>query len=303
MPDTDSVKRETAAMLNVLTAFSRPNWGHGRRALSGISRMRSHALARAIADNAFFFPRPDWTTARISLENFSRMLADSMIRAITGNLLDAPTPPTWSLSRRAMISVFGFDLPHHLFRASPVNWIKITERQATIAFANFLNIEDRTIRNKRIHSFLQVLAFSRDDCNIVLPNKASVKAEAPDANRKRIDLLLKWRDANDLDRGAVVEAKFGHHITDGQLEDYAKHLEGIEKKYRESIPQLRENPLLFIVSSRLTSNDEKMLREHKYWSWISWRSLLLAYDRTLESDCDDDDFRQFRRTLWERAGT
>jgi len=34
---------------------------------------------------------------------------------------------------------------------------------------------------------------------------------------------------------------------------------------------------------------------------MSWRSLLLAYDRNLNPNHDDDAFRQFRRTLWDRG--
>ena len=65
--------------------------------------------------------------------------------------------------------------------------------------------------------------------------------------------------------------------------------------------------MLFIVSPLRDDRVARALsrQRSKDWRWMSWRSLLLAYDRALHQDHydhDDDAFRLFRRTLWDRAG-
>ena len=65
---------------------------------------------------------------------------------------------------------------------------------------------------------------------------------------------------------------------------------------RLSVPASQEKPLLFVISPWLRVHDKKALRCNKDWRWMSWRSLLLAYDRALDPHHDDDEFRQFRRT-------
>ena len=230
------------------------------------------------------------------------MLSGAMMRAVRGRLLRVRHLSDWGRSRSAMASVFGFDLPHHLFRAVPVNWVQLTEPQATKAFANFLNADDRTVRSKRIQAFLRVLG-SRCGGPNADPRKARATSEAPAAEKKRIDLLLEWEDPTGLGRGAVIEAKFGHRIVNGTLPKYRKHLQKIERQYRRTEPAPQDKPLLFVISSRLRDHDKKALRRNKGWRWMSWRSLLLAYDRALDPHHDDDEFRQFRRTLWDRASS
>ena len=62
--------------------------------------------------------------------------------------------------------------------------------------------------------------------------------------------------------------------------------------------------MLFLVSPLRDGEVARALSQQKSkdWQWMSWRSLLLAYDRVLNHDHDDDTFREFRRTLWDRAG-
>ena len=226
------------------------------------------------------------------------------MRVISRQALDVWYLSDWSQSRHAMASTFGFALPHHLFHALPVNWIQLTEPQATKTFAEFLNADAHAVRRtRRIQAFLQALSSGREMSNMVL-HEAHVSAEAAAGKGKRIDLLLGWKDAAGFDRGAVVEAKFGHGITPGQLPTYKQHLrKSIERRYRKSLSAAPEAPLLYVVSSRRRPHDEKKLKQNEGWRWISWRSLLIAFERVLEPDDDDDDFRQFRRTLWDRAGS
>ena len=118
-----------------------------------------------------------------------------------------------------------------------------------------------------------------------------------------MDLLVEWQDSLGFDRSAVIEAKFGHRVTPDQLPRYRGHLLGIEKRYRQAGHiDGPEPPLLFVVSPSYRESDARALARNKHWRWKSWRSLLLAYDRFLEPQHDDEEFHQFRRTLWDRAG-
>ena len=187
-----------------------------------------------------------------------------------------------------------------------MEWIqelKLTEPQVTKCFAHALNHADRTIRKGRIGALLRVLGSEpgEDDSNL---GKGRVTPEAR-TNGGRIDLLIEWTDASDHERGAIIEAKFAHHVTPGTLPRYRAHLERIESGYRNEVRDgEQDRPLLFIVSPRRDAKLAQALRRQrkKVWRWMSWRSLLLAYDRVLHPDHDDDAFREFRRTLWTRAG-
>lgn len=289
-------------MMNGLPELAGLDWPRGQRALSELSRRRSHVLTRAVADNLFVAARPDWTPGQSALVRLSGALSGALMRAIAGKLLDVRGLSNWSECRRAVASVFGLDLSHHLFHAAPVKWVWMTEPQATRAFADFLNAEGPTVRSGRIQAFLRALGSGPRQSDVVF-EEPSAEAEASAGDQRRIDLLLSWRDAAGLARGAVVEAKFGHHLTKGQLKEYQKFLLGRESRFRKSRLAADERPLLFVVSSRRRAHDDRELARNRDWRWISWRSLLLAFDRTLVSDHDDEDFRQFRRTLWDRAGS
>lgn len=118
-----------------------------------------------------------------------------------------------------------------------------------------------------------------------------------------MDLLVEWQDSRGFDRAAVVEAKFGHDVTKDQLRTYRGHLLRVERRYRRAEHNGGPEPeLLFVVSTDRRKSDARALSKNKYWRWVSWRSLLLAYDRFLDPQHDDGDFRRFRRTLWDRAG-
>ena len=302
MSDIKHLKCESLTILLARSTFVPPHWSYGQNCLSRLSRMQSHVLTRALDNNLFHADRPDWTRGQSALKSLLGMLTGAIMRAIEDKFFNLQKLPEWNQTQRAMASVFGFRLPHHFFHAEPVNWLQLTELQATKAFVHFLNADGGIVRNKRIQAFVVALGSGRKQQNVAL-HKACATAEAPAGKGRRIDLLIEWIDAAGFERGAVVEAKFGHRITTGQLRMYKRHLrERVERPYRQSQSAPMEHPVLCVVSPRRRSDDEKALRKNKGWRWISWRSLLLAYDRALESACDDDDFRQFRRTLWDRGG-
>ena len=151
---------------------------------------------------------------------------------------------------------------------------------------------------------LRVLGSDSGDPDDVLL-ETRVTPEASANKKRRIDLLIEWTDVSSRKRGAIIEAKFDHRVVPGTLSAYRPHLKRIESGYRSEVPSNeRERPLLFLVSPLRDARITRALRRNwsQDWRWMSWRSLLLAYDRNLDPDHDDDAFRQFRRIVWDRAG-
>ena len=248
------------------------------------------------------FAPPDWPPGREALRRFSGVLSGALARAVQGRLMRVRQLPAWRQARQAMEDVFGFHHAHHFFHAAPLGWVirvRLREPQVTKAIAYFLHSEDPVTRGGRIRALLAALGSRAED----VVGKAQARAEASVAGKRSIDLLVEWQDGRRFDRAAVIEAKFGHDVTKGQLKTYRRHLLRVERQYRRAEHVGGPEPeLLFLVSPSFRKSDARALAKNKYWRWKSWRSLLLAYDRFLDPQHDDEVFRQFRRTLWDRAG-
>ena len=249
------------------------------------------------------FTPPDWQPGRDALRDFSILLSGAFVCAVQSRLLRVRQLPGWRQARQAMEGAFGFHRAHHFFHAAPLGWVgraRLTEPQVTKAIAYFLHSEDPITRGGRVRALLTALGSRTED----VAGNARATAEASVAGkRQRIDLLVEWRDGRGFDRAAAIEAKFGHGVTTGQLPAYRGHLLRVERRYRgaehDGGP---EPPLLFVVSSDYRKGDARALAKNRDWRWKSWRSLLLAWDRFLDPQHDDEEFRRFRRTLWDRAG-
>ena len=57
-----------------------------------------------------------------------------------------------------------------------------------------------------------------------------------------------------------------------------------------------------VVSPRFTSQTNKSLGRNRDWRWTRWHDLLVAYERALSVEFDDNAYLQFRRTLWDHTG-
>lgn len=275
-------------------------------ALRMIGGLPGHPVTRAIRNGALRFDPPVWKDGHAALRFLASLRADALARVIADGKLPFEHLPSWDCTRPALDRVFGIDLHHHFLHAAPLEWlqeVRLSEPQITRGFAHCLDVGGRAVRTGRIRALLRALGSDPGDADSGL-REARVKPEAP-ANRKRIDLLIEWTDASRRKRGAVIEAKFGAHVTPGQLPGYRRRLERIESDYRREVSaNEQERPLLFLVSPLRDAGITRALGRQRSqdWRWMSWRSLLLAYDRVLDPDHDDDAFRRFRRTLWDRAG-
>ena len=274
-------------------------------ALRVIGGLPGHPVTRTIRNGALRFDPPVWKDGHAALRFLASLLSDALTRVIADGKLPFEHLPSRDCTRPALDRVFGIDLHHHFLHAAPLEWLQeawLTEPQITRGFAHCLNAGGRTTRTGRIRALLRALGSDPDDADSSI-REARATPEAP-ANGKRIDLLIEWTDASRRKRGAVIEAKFGAHVTPGQLPGYRRRLERIESDYRREVSvNEQERPLLFLVSPLRDAGITRALRRQRSqdWRWMSWRSLLLAYDRVLDPDHDDDAFRRFRRTLWDRA--
>ena len=275
-----------------------------RDALCTLGAYLHHPVTRAIRDDALRFDPPDWAGGRAALSRLASLLSSALIRVITDRNLPFERSPSWDCVRPALDRVFGIDLAHHFLHAAPLEWLRPTEPQVTKGFAHFLDAGGHTTRIGRIRALLRALGSDSGDPDSVLL-ETKVTPEASANKKRRIDLLIEWTDASSRKRGTVIEAKFDHRVVPGTLSAYRARLKRLESDYRSEVPpNERERLLLFLVSRLRDAEITRALRRQwgRDWRWMSWRSLLLAYDRNLDPDHDDDAFRQFRRIVWDRAG-
>ncbi|NAZ38364.1 PD-(D/E)XK nuclease family protein, partial [Rubellimicrobium sp. CFH 75288] len=155
------------------------------------------------------------------IETTQRLLggASTLIEAFVRNR------PLWqrqaSLGRARYL--LGLDRPDSSLMQPRLNWkMSLSERIATETLARLLNAGGAQARALRIGAFLRALGLGNTELGIDRGCLASAEvfSEVPAMDGRRIDLKFLWRDAQDRERVLVVEAKFEHVITDGQLRCY-----------------------------------------------------------------------------------
>ena len=256
-----------------------------------VGDMPSDPVTRAIRKGVLPFQEPpDWPEEHSSaLASLGETLSNVLAMAIRRGGLSFQEPPDWSEGLSAMCRVFGLNRRHHLFRAEPIVWAQFTEPQFTKGFAYFLGVPEWTKRIERTRALLKALGAAELGEDM---SEVEVTAEALTFRNKRIDLLIEWKDSSGS-RYAAIEAKIGADATSGQLSAYRK---GLQERWPE------HQPLLIVVSPKITAKIHNALQDNEEWRWTAWRDLLIAHERALSGEYDDDAYRQFRRTLWDQAG-
>ena len=271
--------------------FQRPAFHSADLRLLG--DMLSDPVTKAIGNDAFRFREPIWSEGRPALVSLGETLSNALAMAIRRGALSFQEPPDWSGGLSAMCRVFGLDRRHHLFRAEPIVWAQFTELQFTGGFGHFLGVRERIKRIERTRALLKALGAAELGKDV---SEVEVTAEAPTSGNKRIDLLIEWKDSSETCYAAAIEAKLGHRVTSGQLPAYREHL-------RRNLKVEEERRLLIVISPRYANIRDALQRQRKgEWRWMAWRDLLIAHERALSGEYDDDAYRQFRRTLWDQAG-
>ena len=232
------------------------------------------------------FASPVWSDrAHRNLADLGERLAGALLTAIRKRTLLATPEPDWRQGAYAIEDVLR--TPAAFLRAKPIWWgTTFTELQFTTGLAHFLNAGAQALRTARVRAFLKAIGVATGEGL----HDVVAKAEAGIEARRRIDLLIHWKDGAGC-HAAAVEAKIGHYVTEGQLEAYRNHLGHVDCRRRH----------LVVVSPRHTTSIADSLRQNPEWRWISWRALLKAHEKGLCAIFDDEAYLQFRSTLWDQV--
>ena len=189
---------------------------------------------------------------------------------------------------RTFESIFGRFSPNHSFSAHLLNWgLKLTEPQATRALAHLISAGEGELRSRRIKAFLHALG-AREVPDLKTLQKCQIEAE-----RDRIDPLFRLPIVGtDKFRPVVVEAKFDHKITKGQLSRYRKAVAANKSNYLQSAEY-------FILGLNQSASRGMISRQSISWKFVSWTQLWLKFEK-LRPQENNQDLELFMRTLWDR---
>lgn len=192
----------------------------------------------------------------------------------------------------ALSGYFGLDAANNALHLAPHRWLRVTETQATRGLAVFL----REGGSDRALSFLKAI-----DPDIEWPSHLTdleIETEVA-AGGGRIDLLV--RGSSDGRRwGAVVEAKFGHDLKSNPLPHYALHAKTNGFVLNAGGDRAGATGTLVVLALRRSQTTTRRLSMNRRWRLLHWSALLRRFEAELRGRADDDDFRRFRRTLWDR---
>jgi hypothetical protein len=192
----------------------------------------------------------------------------------------------------AISNHFGLTGEHHSLHVEPLGWLRVGETQAMKGLKHFLARDDARIR-LFLRSLVPAIPWPSDLAAI------SVEAETR-SGRGRIDLLI-YGESQGRVWGAVVEAKFEHGLKGNPLGQYARH--GSKLKMALTPDAEGRTGALVVLGKTLSRPSRKKMSRHPHWRFVHWREVLRRFDAGLTEATVDEDFRRFRRTLWERSGS
>lgn len=173
----------------------------------------------------------------------------------------------------------------------PTPWLRMTETQITRPMADFLNDGGPA----RTMAFLRALPCT----GVALPDAFDTclaRAEVT-AVGGRVDLLVTGRHGSRT-YGAALEAKIGHRL-DNPLGAYATVARdaGLAVAGRS---RSRPTGVLVVLARSPKESTRKRLSRNSGWRFVHWSGFLRRFERELANGADDDDFRAFRRQIWDR---
>ena len=174
---------------------------------------------------------------------------------------------------------------------APTPWLRITETQITRPLADFINEEGP----RRAMAFLRALPCVGVDLPDTFDSGAA-SAEVP-ADPGRIDLLVTGRSGRRT-YGAAVEVKIDHALHN-PLGAYARVASesGLTIAGRE---EGRPTGSLIVLARTANAATLRRLGRNKGWRFVHWSGFLRRFERELANARDDDDFRAYRRLVWDR---
>jgi hypothetical protein len=212
-----------------------------------------------------------------------------MHKALEQRLLTKWRGPDWVGGLETLNSVFGIGSSNHCFAASPHLWARFHEPQITGGLAHFLGSSHNRIGRSRAIACLKAVWGARAPSQLEDVNHIEVKAE-----EGRIDLSIMAIAPDGRRIGTVIEAKFGHKLTKGQL---SKYVSATRKQVGIDVDRC----LFVVVAPFQTPHISAHLSRRRRWEFLSWWRFLSKIEEHLPAEADDAEFRQFRRTIWKRA--
>jgi hypothetical protein len=254
----------------------------------------------AQAARSWTFAPPDQRASSIVLRCFTHL--DTAVNRIMSNYSLQEVVNSIPVSK-AVNGYFPALGPNHTLSAETWLGFELTEPQAGRGIAHFLCVADEPEENRRRcrtalrallpaepadSTFMQSLEQARD---------LNVHAEAPckrDRNR-RIDLEFRWTGIDGQPRIAVVEMKFGHVVTVGQLSNYRSHA-----LYYGGQNLANVRLILLTITGKRHHGRRKI--DHQDWIPVSWINFLRRWEQEIAADNSDSEaFRYFRYQLWSKV--
>lgn len=234
--------------------------------------------------------------ATAALRMVDALSSHTLLLAMRSGSLAAQLP-SWADFEPSIRQVFKLDRPHHCFGVPPQRWAGFHEPQFTGGLAFFLASYCVRQRHARIAAFLTAAfeAAGRQPPLKLSGASAIQKAEAvPEENK--VDLIVTATMRTGETVGAVIEAKFGHKLTAGQLPKAVRHA-------RDKRGLTADNSVFLVVLPDRSDIGTRVFSKigNKLWRSASWWQLMSRFEDALSADADDDGFRAFRRTLWQHA--
>lgn len=202
-------------------------------------------------------------------------------------LLDIWPPPSWQAGRTAVEDAFGLRRPTHFLEHHRGLFPQLWERQITQSLRAML-LEEPARSLARSQALVDALVGS------AAPKLASITRITADSN-DRIDLAVHCRTTEDVALCVVVEAKLDSELSDTQLETYRRGLLGA---YPTAVQRS-----LWVVAPRPTAATRRVLgrRVNREWRFMSWRRLLLEWQRAMPQETGADALSLFAE-IWKRIG-
>ncbi len=218
-------------------------------------------------------------------------------RIIASPLNDRSIQP-WGEGLAAMRRVFGLEREGHCLTTEPHRWAWFHEPQITGGFVHFLTEGSRLCSLGRTTAFVSAaLHVAGRTSNALVGRRildVSAAAELQVDGGTRIDILVELELDDESMIGVIVEAKFGADLSPTQLACYRRHA---LKRAGWRVDQT----VLLILAPEPARLKQSVLDRNPDWSVQSWWRFLHRLEHDLPPEHDCEDYRRFRRTVWEGA--
>ena len=193
-------------------------------------------------------------------------------------------PRRVKLRTEVLENLFGCFTLGHAFRDWSPDWgIRLIERQATSGLAHLLNRGEGMVRSRRIRAFLEALRIPK------LPDEKDFGRSKAFSEVDGIDLEVRFHSASGEERVVLVEAKFDHILTEGQLSKYWEN----RKRY-----DLRDGRIVGLTSA---AGKGRRGKQTQLWRVVLWRDLWLRFEQRRPHEADGQ-LAAFMAWLWQRIG-